>query len=93
MPSYTSTYGIMTMGLLNRLSNIVKCMCYMGLGSNGYFVTGAALMDSHYRTNIIRGVGHLRSNSIVSLVLCIVAYNIWGTCVVLEIPLDSTEKG
>jgi hypothetical protein len=41
----------------------------MGLGSNDCFVTGAALMDGHYRTDIISGVGHLRSDLVVPLVL------------------------
>ena len=81
------------MGLLNRLSDIVKCMRYMDLGSNDSFVTGLVLMDGHYRMNIIRGVSHLRSDSIVSLVLCTVTYNIRGTSVVLEVSLDSAEKG
>ena len=55
------------------------------------FVTGVALMGGHYRTYIINGVGHPRSNSVVPLVLCTVAYNIWGTGVVLQVPQDSTN--
>jgi hypothetical protein len=60
-------------------------MSYTDLGSNGC-----------YRTNIISGVTHLRSNLVVLLVLCMVAYNIEGTSVVLQVPRDSTnlvEKG
>ena len=45
-----------------------------GFGSNG-FVTKAQQfpIDGHYRTDIISGVGHLRSDSVVPLVLCTVA--------------------
>ena len=46
-------------------------------------MAGAALTDGHYRIYIISSVGHLRSDSIMLLVLCIVAYNIHGTSVVL----------
>jgi hypothetical protein len=42
------------------------------------FVTGASLMGRHYKTYIISGVGHLRSNSVVLLV-----YNIQVTDIVL----------
>jgi hypothetical protein len=72
------------MGLLYMLtlwSNM--CVYYMGLGSNGCFTADAALMGSHYRMDIISGVGHPRSDSIIPLVLCMVAYNIQGTGVVL----------
>jgi hypothetical protein len=59
-------------------------------------MAGAALMDGHYRTDIISGVGHLRSDSVVPLVLCMVACNGWGTGIVLQVLRDSTnpaEKG
>jgi hypothetical protein len=62
---------------------MVKCVCYMGLRSNGYFVTSAALMYSHYRTNIISDVGYSSLYSVVPLVLCTVGYNIQGAGVVL----------
>ena len=41
-----------------------------GFGSNG-FVTKmqAFLMDGHYRTDVISGVGHPRSDSVMPLVL------------------------
>ena len=47
------------MSLLYRLNDMVKyvCVCYMGLESNGCFVTGTTLMDDHYKTYIISGVG------------------------------------
>jgi hypothetical protein len=56
---------------------------YIGLGSNGCFMIDIALTSGHYRMDIISGMGHLRSDSVVLLVLCIVAYNIWRTGVVL----------
>jgi hypothetical protein len=70
---------------------IVRCVCYMCLGSNGCFMADAALTNCHYRMDIISGVGHLRSDSIVLLVLCTVAYNIRGTSIVLQVPQDNTN--
>ena len=58
----------------------------MGLGSNGCFMAGIALTSGHYRMNIISGVGHLRLDSVVPLVLYIVAYNIQGIGIVLQVP-------
>ena len=54
-------------------------------------VTGATLMDDHYKTDIISCAGHLRSNSVIMLVLCKVAFNIRGTDVVLQVLWDSTN--
>jgi hypothetical protein len=54
-------------------------------------MAGAALTDSHYKTNIISSVGHLRSDSVVSLVLCMVMYNIRGTSAILQVPQDSVN--
>jgi hypothetical protein len=51
---------------------MVKYVCYMGLGSNGCFVTTIALTDGHYRTNIISSVGNPKLDSVVPLVLCMV---------------------
>jgi hypothetical protein len=48
---------------------MVKCVC-VGFGSNGYVTkTQPFPTGGHYRTNVISGVGHLRSNSILPLVL------------------------
>jgi hypothetical protein len=55
---------------------MVKCMCYMGLESNGCFMAGVALTGGHYRTNIISSVDPPRSDSVMPLVLCMVACNI-----------------
>ena len=83
-------------GLTIHVNFMVKYVCHMGLGSNGCFMVDAALMSGHYKTDIISGVGHPRSNSVVLLVLCMIMYNIWGTGVVLQVPWDSanpTRKG
>jgi hypothetical protein len=60
------------------------------------FVIGKALMGSHYRMDIISSMGHPRSQSIVSLVICTVVCNGWGIGIVLQVPRDSvnlTKKG
>jgi hypothetical protein len=59
------------------------CVC-VGFGSNG-FVTKVQSFpkDGCYRIDIISGMGHLRSDSIVLLMLCTIAYNGWGTGIVL----------
>jgi hypothetical protein len=59
------------------------CVCYMGLGSNDCFMASVALTGSHYKMDIISGVSHSRSDSVMPLVLCTVAYNIQGTSVIL----------
>jgi hypothetical protein len=48
-------------------------------------------MGGHYKMDIISGVGHLRSDSVVSLVLCMVACNGCGTSIVLQVPQDSAN--
>jgi hypothetical protein len=69
---HTNTYGIMVMDLLYRLT-LWSNMCE-DFGSNGFVIkTWPFPMDGHYRTNIISGVGHPRSDSVVSLVLYTVA--------------------
>jgi hypothetical protein len=78
------------------VSFMIICVCYMSLGSNGCFVAGVDLMSSHYRTDIISNVGHPRSNVVMSLVLCMVACNGWGTGIILQVPRDNAnpaEKG
>jgi hypothetical protein len=52
-------------GLTIHVNFMIKCVCHMGLGSNGCFMADAALMDSHYKTDIISSVGHLRSDLVV----------------------------
>jgi hypothetical protein len=63
----------------------------MSLRSNGSFVTSAALKGGYYKRDIISGVGHSRSDSVVQLVLWTVAYDILGTNVVLQIPRDNAN--
>ena len=63
-------------GLTIHVNFMVKCVYYMGFGFNGCFMAGATLTGSHYKMDIISGVGHLRSDSVVLLVLCTVVYNI-----------------
>ena len=96
MTWYIGTCGITAMGLLYKLSDMVKCVCYMGFGFNSYFVAGTALVGDHYRMDIINIMGHLRSDSVMPLVLCMVVYNIRGTVIVLQVSRDSvnlSEKG
>ena len=54
-------------------------------------MAGAALKGSHYRTNIISGVVHPRLDLVMPLVLYTVAYNGWGTGIVLQVPRDSAN--
>jgi hypothetical protein len=56
------------------VSFMVKCVLYRPW-IQWLFVAGAALMGGHYRMNIISGVGHPRSDSVVPLVFCMVVCN------------------
>jgi hypothetical protein len=48
---------------------MVKCMC-VGFGSNGFMNKVQPFpMNGHYKTDIISGVGHSRSDLFVMLVL------------------------
>jgi hypothetical protein len=58
----------MAMSLLYRLGDMVKCVCYMGLEFNGYFMVDVVLTDGHYKIDIISGVGQLRLGSVMLLV-------------------------
>jgi hypothetical protein len=55
------------------------------------FVAGVALKGSHHKTDIISGVGHPRSDSVMLLVLYMVACNGWGTDIVLLVLRDSAN--
>jgi hypothetical protein len=55
------------------------------------FIAGVALTGGHYRMNVIRGVGHPRSDSVVPLVLRMVASNDWGTGIVLQVLRDNAN--
>jgi hypothetical protein len=59
----------MVMGLLYGLTLWFVCV-RGGFGSNSFVIkTQSFPMDGHYRTKVINGVGHPRSDSIVLLVL------------------------
>jgi hypothetical protein len=74
-----------------HVSFMVKYVNYMGIGSNGCSVACAALTSNHYRTYVISGVGHPRSDLVVLLVLCTVACNGWGMGIVLQVHQDSAN--
>jgi hypothetical protein len=76
MTWYNSMCGIMTIGLLYRLNDMVKYVCYMDLGSNSYFMDDTTLTGGHYRMDIISGVSHVRSDLVMPLAFCTAAYNI-----------------
>jgi hypothetical protein len=65
---------------------MVKYVCYIDLESNSCFVIVATLTDDHYKTYIISGVGYLRLNSVMPLVLWMVEYNVQGIDIVLQVP-------
>jgi hypothetical protein len=56
--------------LIIHISFMVNvCVCE-GFGSNGFVIKMQPFpIDGHYRTDVISGVGHPKSDSIVSLVL------------------------
>jgi hypothetical protein len=70
MTWYTDMCGIMAMSLLYRLALWSMCVG----GGRGALDP----MDGHYRMYVISGVGHLRSDSIVPLVLLMVCCAIVG---------------
>ena len=54
------------------------CVC-VGFGSNDLVTkTQSFSMNGHYRMNIINSVGYSRSDSVMSLVLCMVAVQYLG---------------
>jgi hypothetical protein len=54
-------------------------------------VAGVALTGNYYMMDVINDVGHLRLNLIGLLVLRTVVFNVWGTNIVLQVPLDSVN--
>jgi hypothetical protein len=75
---YTGMCSIMVMGLLYGLTLWSMCVCE-GFGSNGFMTKAQSFpMDGHYRTNIISSIGHPRLDSVIHLVLCIVAHTMAG---------------
>jgi hypothetical protein len=95
MTWYTSTYGIMAMCLQYMLVLWSNLYVLYGPWIQWLFVAGIALMGSHYRMDIISGVSHPRSDSVLLLVLCIVVYNGY-TSIVLQVHQNRAnpiEKG
>jgi hypothetical protein len=65
-------------GLAIWVNFMVKCV-FVGFGSNGFVIKAQPFpMDGHNRMNIISSVGHLRSDSFIPLVLCMVAVQYSG---------------
>jgi hypothetical protein len=85
MTWYAGTCGINSYGLTVYTSYCGQmCVLYRGFGSNGFVTNMQSFpMDDYYRTDIISGVGHLRSDSVLPLVLYTVACNGWGISIVL----------
>ena len=66
-----------------RVNFVVKCVC-VGFGLNGFVTkTQPFPMDGYSKMDIISGVSYPRSDSIVLLVLCMVACNGWSIGIVL----------
>jgi hypothetical protein len=66
-------------GLTIQVNFMVKCVCG-GFGSNDFVIKMQSFpIDGHYRMNVISGVGHPRSDSVVLLVLCMVCCTMIGT--------------
>jgi hypothetical protein len=64
-------------------------MC-VSFGSNDFVTKVQPFpMYGHCRIDIISGVGHPRLDLIMPLMLCMVAYNICGTGIVLQVSRDS----
>ena len=69
----------------------VKCVC-VGFRSNDFVTkTYPFLMDGYYKTDIISGVGHRRSDSVVLLVLRTVCCAMAGALVLYYKSLRTTS--
>jgi hypothetical protein len=66
------------------------CMLY-GSWIQWLFVASATSKDGHYRMDIISCMGNLRLDLVVTLVLCTVACNGWGTGIVLQVSQESAN--
>ena len=98
MTWYAGTCGINDHGLTIQTSYYGQlCVLYRGFGFTGFMTKVQPFsIDGHYRTDVINGVGHPRSDSVVLLVLRTIVYNGWGISIVLRVPRDSAnpaEKG
>jgi hypothetical protein len=86
MTWYIGACSIMAIGLLYILVLWSNVSVLYKPWIQWLLVAGVALMGSHYRTNIISGVGHLRLDSVVLPVLCTIACNIREIGIVLQVP-------
>jgi hypothetical protein len=70
----------MAMNLLYKLRIMVKCVCYTGLWIHWFRDLGATIPNGSVTIGWMSlvGVGHSRSDSIVSLMLCTVYYAMAG---------------
>jgi hypothetical protein len=72
MTWYTGTCGSIGHGLTINVSFMVNCVCYTGLWIHWFRDLGTTIPNGSLttgRTSLV-GVGHLRSNLIVPLMLC-----------------------
>ena len=67
------------------------CVVLYGPWIQRLFVASATLKNGHYRTDIISSMGHPRSDSVMLLMLCAVAYNGRGIGIVLRVPRDNAN--
>jgi hypothetical protein len=93
MAWYTDTYSSNGHGLTIHVSFMVKCVCYMGLWIYWFHNPGATIPNGSVsigQTSLV-GMGHLRSDSIVSLMLHTVCYAITGALTLYYRPLGTTS--
>jgi hypothetical protein len=68
------------------------CVLYESFVSNGFVTKVQPFpMDGYYMMDIISSVGHPKSDSVMSLVLCIVTCNGYGTGIVLQVSREYTN--
>jgi hypothetical protein len=80
MTWYTGTCGSIGHGLTIHVNFMVKYVCYTGLWIHWFHDLGAIISNDSVttrRTSLV-GVGHLRSDLIVPLMLCMVCYAMAG---------------
>jgi hypothetical protein len=80
MTWYTGTCGNNGLGLTIHVSFMVKCVCHTGLWIHWFRDLGAIIPNGSVtiRWTSLVGVGHSKSNSIVSLMLRTVCYAMAG---------------
>jgi hypothetical protein len=80
MTLYTGICGSIDHGLTIHISFMVNCVCYTGLWIHWFRNLGATIPNGSVttrRTSLV-GVGHSRSDSIVTLMLCTICYAMAG---------------